>query len=76
MGKNKICVECGSEIKDSKKQKLERGSVIRMLKMIKIASIEETDEETKKMCYDCWKKQLRSVMKPFAQSLGKNAEDW
>lgn len=50
--------------------------VIKLLKAIKTAGIQEKDEETKKFCYSCWKRELRSMMKPYAQMLGKNAEDW
>ena len=75
MGK-KICPNCNKEFKDSKTQRMERGSIMRMLKMIKIIGISEKDKETKGLCYSCWKKELRSVMKPFAQMLGKTAEDW
>ena len=75
MGK-KICPNCNKEFKDSRKQKIERGSIMRALKMIKVVGISEKNEETKEFCYDCWKKELRSTMKPFAQMLGKAAEDW
>lgn len=76
MGKRKICPKCGNEKRDSRKQKFERGTVMRMLKMIKVAGIKEKDEETKDFCFGCWKKELRAVVKPFAQELGKTAEDW
>lgn len=76
MGKKKYCPNCGNEKKDSKKQKVERGTVMRLLKLIKVAGINEKDKETKPLCYDCWKKELRSTMKPFAEQLGKDAEDW
>lgn len=76
MGKKKICPECGAKIRDSRSQKAERKTVIFLLKRIKVAGIEEKDEETKGFCYDCWKTALRSMIKPFAQMLGKSAEDW
>ena len=76
MGKQKKCPKCEKWKKDSRKQRIERSTVMRMLKMIKVAGIKEKDEETKKLCYDCWKKELRSMMKPFAEQLGKSAEDW
>lgn len=75
MGK-KICQNCGNEKKDSKKQRIERSTIMKLLKMIKVIGISEKDEETKRFCYDCWKKEMRSMMKPFAQMLGKSAEDW
>lgn len=75
MGK-KICGSCGSEIKDSRRQKAERSMVIKLLKTIKVVGIQEKDEATKGFCYDCWKAELRSMVKPFAQMLGKSAEDW
>lgn len=76
MGKKRICPECGNEIKDSRSQKAERSMIMKMLKLIKAAGIQEKDEETKDMCYGCWKTALRSMMKPYAQALGKSAEDW
>lgn len=76
MGKKRMCPECGEEIKDSMKQKMERSMVIKLLKTVKVVGIQEKDEETKGFCYGCWKTALRSMMKPFAQMLGKSAEDW
>lgn len=76
LGKKKICPNCKQEIKDSKVQRVERGGVMRMLKMIRAAGIQEKNEETKEFCYECWKKELRAFMKPYAQALGKSAEDW
>ena len=76
MGKKKICPNCKKEGKDSKKERMERFGVMRMLKMIKAAGIKETDEDTKDLCYDCWKKELRSFMKPYAEQLGKTVKDW
>lgn len=76
MGKKQKCPQCKREFKDSKKQKMERWGVMRMLKGIKVAGIKEKDEETKKLCYDCWKKELRSMMKPYAEQLGVAAKDW
>ena len=76
MGKKKICPNCGEEIKDSRTQKFERSAVIRMLKLIKVVGIKEKHEETKDLCYNCWKKELRSMMKPYAEQLGKAVEDW
>lgn len=74
--KKKMCPKCKQEIKDSKKQKIERSTVIRLLKLIKVAGIKAQDEATKDLCYDCWKKEMRSMMKPYAQALGKAVEDW
>ena len=76
MGKKKICPKCEEEIKDSKKQRIERSAVMRMLKMIKVAGIKAQDEGTKDLCYQCWKKEMRSMIKPYAQALGKAVEDW
>ena len=76
MGKKKICPKCNQVIKDSRKQRIERSAVMKMLKMIKVAGIKEKDEETKDFCFDCWKKELRSMIKPYAEALGKAVEDW
>lgn len=76
MGKKKICPNCKKEGKDSKKQRFERSMIIRLLKGIRAAGIQEKAEETKEFCYDCWKKELRSYMKPYAEQLGKSAENW
>ena len=76
MGKKKICPNCNKEGKDSKKQRIERSIVMRMLKGIKVAGIKEKDEDTKDLCFECWKKEMRSMMKPYAEQLGKSAENW
>jgi len=76
MGKKKPCPNCKFEFKDSTKQKFERRSVMRLLRMINVAGVKEKDEETKDFCFDCWKKEMRSMMKPFAEQLGKDASDW
>ena len=75
MGK-KMCPKCNQEFEDSKQQKIERGICIRSLKMIHVAGIDEKHEETKDYCYNCWKIELRSLMKPFAEQLGKDASKW
>lgn len=72
----KICSECGCEIQDSRKDSAELSATIKMLKMIKVAGIKETEESMKDCCVQCKKKAYRTVMKPFAQALGKTAEDW
>lgn len=74
--KKKFCPACKIPVNDSKTQKMERSTVIRLLKLIRVAGIKEKHEETKDMCYDCWKKELRSMMKPYAEQLGKAVEDW
>lgn len=75
MGK-KTCPKCNLEFEDTTGQKFERGAVIRMLKGIHVMGIDEKHEETKDYCYNCWKTGLRSLMKPFAEQLGKDASNW
>ena len=76
MGKKKTCPKCSQEFEDSKKERLERGAVERMLSMIKVAGLDEVKQETKECCYACWKIAFRSMMKPYAQQLGQSAEGW
>jgi len=76
LGKKQKCPQCKREFKDSKKQKIKRRAVMMMLKGIKVAGIKEKHEETKKFCHDCWRKELRSMIKPYAEQLGKAVEDW
>lgn len=76
MGKKKICPKCNREFKDSKMQRLKRRGFIGSLKGIKVAGIQEMNEDTKDFCYECFEKELRSHLKPFAQELGKSAENW
>lgn len=76
MGKDKICSKCSQEFQDSKKEKAERFAVMRMLGLIKLAGLDEIKKETECYCYKCWKTRMRSVMKPFAESLGAAAGDW
>lgn len=73
---DKICPECGDQFKDTMQQKAERALVIRLLKTINTAGVDEKDEETKDFCFCCWKTALRAMMKPYAEMLGKNAESW
>lgn len=76
MGKMNTCPECGEEFKLSWKQKGKMSSIMKMLKMIKIAGIEEKDKELKDCCFLCWEKEMKATMKPFAQALGQSAEMW
>jgi len=73
---DKKCGKCGLFYKDSKTQSLERGSVERMLKMINLAGVDEAKAEAKDYCYQCWKLRFRSLVKPFAQQLGKETKEW
>jgi len=61
---------------DSKSQRIERGTVERMLGMISVAGLDEAKKEAKEWCYNCWKNRFRSLLKPFAQQLGKDTEGW
>lgn len=76
MGKKKSCPKCGKEFQDSRKEKAERFSIETLLKGIKLAEIDELKKETEDSCYCCWKARFRTVMKPYAQALGKTADDW
>ena len=73
---DKICSECGEKIQDSRKQKAELSMVIKSLRMIRVAGVKELEESTKDDCAKCKKKAFRSLLKPYAQALGKKAEEW
>jgi hypothetical protein len=76
MGKPKVCPKCGKEVKDSKTQRLEKALCVKSLKGIHVAGIDILEKETEGYCYDCWKIEMRHLMKPFAEQLGQNAEKW
>jgi hypothetical protein len=72
----KKCAKCGQFYEDSMSQKLERKSIQQALGLINLAGLDQAKTETQNYCYDCWKGRFRSLIKPFAQQLGKSVEGW